>query len=312
MIHYLIFFFILLLLEIFYISAAKRLRIVDAPNQRSSHADSVAIGGGLIFFFALLIWWIWSGCYDWIAMVGFTLLAIISFIDDLHDVKISFRLILQFISGALILTQIQPHCSACLWIFALVMGIGLINAFNFMDGINGLIGLYSLIFFTGCLYIDYYIVPGFVDQRLLILMSMACIVFCLFNFRVKALCFSGDVGSIVVGAVVFYVLARLVFRTGNIGWLLLVAVYGTDVTLTLLRRMFNRQNIFQAHRTHAYQLASNELGISQLGVASSLCFIQVLIDIPALFFGLNAWWYFLVVCVLLAAGYLITVKKALK
>lgn len=301
---YILIFCLLAMLEAAYIWAARRLGIVDVPNERSSHSLPVARGGGIVLFLAAVVWWVWTGCGDWMAMLGFSALAAVSFADDLRPMPVSWRLATQLVATALILCQtaMMPS-SAWAWTAAIIAGVGLINAFNFMDGINGLLGLYSLMFFAAAQYVNFHVHPGFVDPRLLWVMMMACAIFCFFNFRARALCFAGDVGAIVAGGVALCVLARLMLDTGNLGWLCLVAVFAVDVALTLARRILRRQNIFMAHRMHGYQIAHNERRMPQLAVAALACALQAAIDIPMLWFGYANLWYLLGVCAALAILY---------
>ena len=303
---------ILIALETAYLTMARRFGIVDEPNDRSSHSRAVVRGGGIVFFFGSAAWWIWSGCSQWEAMLAFAILAAVSFIDDLREVSVAVRLAVQLAASALICWQTMNLESPLLRIMAIIVGTGIMNGFNFMDGINGSVGLYTLIVLLSCAYINIYVVPDFMDQRLLTVSAIAAVIFCVFNFRTKALCFAGDVGSIVAGAIVFYALARLIYATGNIGWLVLVAVYGVDVVMTLFRRLFKRQNIFRAHRMHAYQLASNELGAPQLAVSGVLAGAQAVIDIPALAWGVSGLPYLVAMSVMLAAIYFLIVAIAPK
>lgn len=306
-----IIFCILLLGECGYIALARRHGIVDVPNNRSSHSRNVVRGGGVVFFLAYLMWWLWDGCADWQGMAGMTLLAAVSFADDLRDVSVGVRLPVQFGGAALIFWDSGlaawpvPLIAA-----ALIAGVGLMNAFNFMDGINGSLGLYALLLFGSAAYLDASAAGGFVAVSLPAVMGIAALTFCLFNFRPSAVCFSGDIGSIVCGAAAMYIVGRLIIATGNPGWLALVAVYGVDAVMTLCRRLSMRQNIFRSHRMHAYQLASNELGISQLKVSAAIFLLQAAIDIPMLFFGAAGWPYLLGTVAVLAIIYITIVKLA--
>lgn len=309
MISYLIIFLLLVILETVYVRVARRKGIVDIPNDRSSHLFPIVRGGGIVFFFAVLTWWIWTGFYAWQLMCGIALLAAVSFADDLREVSVKARLVAQFVATAMILWQIGVPGNPFVWIIGLIVGVGLINSFNFMDGINGLAGLYSLVVLASLFLINRMIVPGYVDERFLVVSAIACVIFCFFNFRVHAVCFAGDVGSIVIGAIVLYALGKLIFVSGEIGWIVLVAVYGVDTGLTLLRRLMKRQNVFESHRMHAYQLASNELAVPQLVVSALLSALQAFIALPAIILGNAPVWYLLVMVIVLAAAYRAVVSK---
>lgn len=306
---YALIFFLLLIFEIAYIRCARRAGIVDVPNVRSSHSGNVVRGGGILYFFGLLIWWLWGGCAHWPLMLAIASLAAISFADDLHEMPVWARLMVQIGAAVVIVWQSAGvPLPGLWWLTAVFVGVGMINAFNFMDGLNGLVGLYSIVLFAALAYINIYIAPGFIDQRLLIISCMTSLVFCFFNFRQQALCFAGDVGSIVVGAISFYAVLRLVLYTGSIGWAVLVIVFGVDVVLTIARRIAMGQNVLKAHRMHAYQIASNELGAGQLAVSSSVALIQLAIDIPAIFWGWEGLWYLFGAAALVGAAYIIIIR----
>lgn len=297
----------LCVLEWIYIRIARKCRIVDVPCGRSSHAGVVVRGGGIVFYFAAVGWFLWQGCTQWWLIAGLTLLAAVSFADDLREMPVSWRLCAQLLGAAAIFyASAQIPLGVGVWIAAIILSAGLINSFNFMDGINGMAGLYCLVIFLAFVWIDVSLLPGYVDIRLPLLMIVASLIFCFYNFRRQAVCFAGDVGSIVAGAVVFFILCRLVISTGNIGWLMLVAVYGVDTVLTLCRRLVLGKNIFRAHRMHAYQLLSNELGFPQPAVSSVVCAVQAFIDVLAIGFGLcNAWWLAATLIILSSAYFLI-------
>lgn len=280
---------IILALELVYIRIAKRAEIIDVPTSRSSHTrQGVVRGGGIVFLFGLLAWWILSGFNDPIAVSGIILVGAVSFADDICGVKISMRLVAQIIAVGMILWQAGFYTVThpALWVVTLLGAVFVINAFNFMDGINGSLCLYSLVTFATLLYIDLAVVPNFISPALLIISTGSALIFSFFNARNRAICFAGDIGSITVGAITVYALISLVMATSNVGWIVLVAVYATDAALTLARRIALRCNIFQAHRMHAYQILSNEHGRHQLVVAGTIAALQLTINIFAIF--LNA------------------------
>lgn len=300
---------LLLLSEMCYIAAARRFGLVDIPGARSSHSQGVVRGGGIIFYLAVLAWFILSGAAYWQLFSGVSLLAAVSFADDIREVSVKVRLVAQFVATALILWQIfGSGCSPLLWTVSIIVGVGIINAFNFMDGINGSIGLYSLVVLASLTVLN--ASYGFADYTLLYLVIVAAAIFCIFNLRRRALCFAGDVGSIVMGAVILYLTASLIFKTGNLGWLVLIVVYGADTFLTIVRRIALGQNILRAHRLHAYQLLTNEMKFGHLSVTFILAVLQAAIDIPALFFGINSMGYLLAVAALLAVVYFLVVTAA--
>jgi UDP-N-acetylmuramyl pentapeptide phosphotransferase/UDP-N-acetylglucosamine-1-phosphate transferase len=142
-------------------------------------------------------------------------------------------------------------------VIAYVLAIGLINAYNFMDGINGITGLYTLTVMGALLYVNTKI-QLFIDGEFIKYAIIASLVFLFFNYRKKAKCFAGDVGSIAVAFWVIYLVLKLILVTESFIWLLFLAVYGVDAVCTILHRLYLKQNIFEAHRLHLYQVLSNE------------------------------------------------------
>lgn len=305
---YIIAFAALMAFEWAYIGLARRLGVVDVPNKRSSHVGPVVRGGGVVFLPAVAIWLCMAGWHDWRAAAGLCVLGAVSFADDLRGLGVRVRLVAQFAGVCLMLWGMDVPWAW--WPVALVLGVGFINAFNFMDGINGSAGLYFLVTMLTLAYINIYVKPGFCDAPFLYVAALTALVFCFFNFRAHPVTFAGDVGSILMGAMVFYALARLVAATGCFGWLALVAVYGCDATLTIVRRLAKRQNIFQAHRMHAYQMLCNELGLPHLAVAAALSTLQLAVSVPMLVWGEASLWYLAAWIVALTVAYAVVVKKS--
>jgi UDP-N-acetylmuramyl pentapeptide phosphotransferase/UDP-N-acetylglucosamine-1-phosphate transferase len=154
--------------------------------------------------------------------------------------------------------------------------IGTINAYNFMDGINGITGAYSLVVLGGMQYVNLYRTT-FVHEDLIWLPMLACGVFLFFNFRKKAKCFAGDVGSVTIAFWIVTLLIKLILITHNWSYILFLAVYGTDSVLTISHRLLLKQNVFKAHRFHLYQIMVNERRFSHLWVAFGYALLQAVI-----------------------------------
>lgn len=265
--YYLTIFIFLLLFEYVYFLLAKRLRIVDKPHFQSSHEGIVVRGGGIIFYVAFLIWSI-ENDFSWHGgLLGLTILTIISFIDDIHDVSPNIRLVCQFIAIIMLfyhsgLIRMSPHVI----IILSVACVGAVNIFNFMDGINGMTGGYSLVITLALLYVDLFKIR-FCDPNLLVHVILALVVFNLYNFRKQAKCFAGDVGSLAIGFILVYLVLRLCLRGESMSWIAMFVVYGVDGGLTILHRILLRENILKPHKKHVYQIMANELKIPQLLVS---------------------------------------------
>ena len=276
-------FFSLMLL---YFKIAFRYNIIDHPNERSSHKEVTIRGGGVIFLFAAIIALILHPSY-FLEISALFLIGIISFIDDRITLSSRVRIVFHLASVTLLFFALNIFQSFSWWIIVMlyILIIGIINAYNFMDGINGITGVYSLVVLGGLQYVNHYIF-NFVQSDLIWLPILASLVFLFFNFRKKAKCFAGDVGSITIAFWIIFLLFRLILATGNYTYILFLAVYGVDSILTIVHRLKLRQNIFDAHRLHFYQILANDRKWPQLVVSSvygilQLSIIAVVIFLPA-------------------------------
>ena len=267
MLIYIFVFVFLLAFECAYYLLAKRLRIVDWPHHQSSHKGAVVRGGGIVFYVAFLLWSMMHG-FTWHGgLIGLTILVIVSFIDDIRDVSPQIRLICQFIAIVLMLYHsglIRTNLHVI--VILSTACVGALNIFNFMDGINGMTGGYSLVVALALLYVDVYQVH-FCDPSLLVYVMMSLIVFNIFNFRSQAKCFAGDVGSLAIGFILVYLILRLCLRGDTMSWLAMLSVYLVDGGMTILHRILLRENLMKPHKKHVYQIMANELKIPQLAVS---------------------------------------------
>lgn len=320
---YLIITILLLLAELFYFRIADRFNIIDKPNQRSSHSSIVLRGGGIIFVLGLWIWAAFFGFHNIWFLIAVTLVAGVSFIDDIHSLPDSVRLVAQFAAMALMFYQLDILHWNMWWIIliAMIVCVGASNIINFMDGINGITGAYALASLLPLFLLNREI--GFIDESLILVVALADLVFCCFNFRPKgkAKCFAGDVGSIGVAYILLFLIGSLILATGDVTYLIFLLVYGVDGCLTIVHRILLHENLGEAHRKHAYQLMANELGIGHVKVASFYALLQLAISLGFVYLcpvlarasgmGLVAWhWIYLVVAlVVLAVAYVLFMRK---
>jgi UDP-N-acetylmuramyl pentapeptide phosphotransferase/UDP-N-acetylglucosamine-1-phosphate transferase len=143
-----------------------------------------------------------------------------------------------------------------------------------MDGINGITVLYSLVAIGTFFYVDKYIVDFHQDYFLIAILS-ALVVFAFFNFRKKAICFAGDVGSVSIAFIICYLLLKLFTNTEFVYWIFLLGIYGLDTLFTIICRIFRQEPLTQAHRSHFYQYLANEAGWGHLKVSILYGFIQL-------------------------------------
>lgn len=278
---YLIITVLLLVAELFYFRIADRFNIIDKPNQRSSHSSIVLRGGGIIFVLGLWIWAAFFGFQNIWFLIAVTLVAGISFIDDIHSLPDSVRLVAQFAAMALMFYQLDILHWNMWWIIliAMIVCVGASNIINFMDGINGITGAYALASLLPLFLLNREI--GFIDESLILVVALADLVFCCFNFRPKgkAKCFAGDVGSIGVAYILLFLIGSLILATGDVTYLIFLLVYGVDGCLTIVHRILLHENLGEAHRKHAYQLMANELKIGHVKVASFYALLQLAVSL---------------------------------
>ena len=307
--YYLIILVLLFLAELFYFKVADKYNIIDKPNERSSHTRITLRGGGVIFYFGALVYFLTSGFeYPWF-MLALTFVAIISFIDDIRSTSQKLRLVFHFSAMALMFYQWGLVSLSWWWIIiALIICTGIINAYNFMDGINGITGGYSLVVLLSLAYIDEEVTP-FVEQDLIYTVIMSVLVFCFFNFRKKARCFAGDVGSVSIAFILLFLLGKLIIQTGDFSWIILLSVYGVDSVLTIFHRLMLHENIGLPHRKHLYQLMANELRIPHVVVSVIYMVLQFLIVAGLLWLPVDHWVYFFTVIGGLAVIYIICMYR---
>ena len=322
-------FLVLFVLELIYFKIADRFNIIDKPNHRSAHTEITLRGGGIVFPIAFMLFFIISTwgklvhlpLHDQVAEnqnyllfgIGLLLLCTISFLDDLYDLSSKIRIVFHFISVTLLLAFLNAFVLLPIWAIPVlyILIIGILNAYNFMDGINGITGLYSLVALLSLLYVNQNMV-SFVDRDFIIYPVLACLVFLFFNFRKKAKCFMGDIGSMGIAFWVVALIGLLMMKTGEIKWILFLAVYGVEVIFTILERLKLKENIFEAHRRHLYQLLANEKKMSHLKVSTFYAVVQLIVNAVVIFSNLSQNVIFVIILLPALIFYLyskLTIKK---
>ena len=306
---------ILLAAELIYFRIADKCNIIDKPNERSSHKSIVLRGGGIIFTIGLWIWSIVFGFqYPWL-LAGVTLASGISFVDDIHSLPDSLRLLVQFTAMFLVFQEIGLLHWDMWWIIpiALIAAVGGTNIFNFMDGVNGITAGYSLAMLIPITLVNRSM--AFVEESYLIVAIVGVLVFSLFNFRPrgKAKCFAGDVGSIGMALILVFCLGRLMIATGDITWIVLFLIYGVDGTLTICHRIMLHENLGEAHRKHAFQLMANELKMSHVTVSLLYMGMQLAVSLGFIYLCPNTilahWIYLVCAAVVFGLAYILFKMK---
>jgi Fuc2NAc and GlcNAc transferase len=237
--------------------------IIDIPNERSSHTVSTPRGGGMAVAFTWFVgisyfWWNNKITIDiYLGLLTAIPLVIMGAIDDIISLKPSIRFAIQLLTAGVALYFIgglnaiifeggpikEIHIFNVLAFFAIIWSI---NLFNFLDGIDGYIG--TEVIFIG---ISIYLLT---NDMLGLLLAASVLGFLFLNWQ-KAKIFMGDVGSTLLG---FTIAVLAIYHqntcSASLGvWLILTSVFWFDATVTLLRRVKNKEKLSQAHRKHAYQ-----------------------------------------------------------
>ena len=306
---------ILLIAELAYFRIADYFNIIDKPNERSSHTKVVLRGGGIIFLIGAWIWSAFFGFqYPWF-LAAVTLAAGVSFVDDVHSLPDSVRLVVQFIAMGLMFYQLDMIHVNLWWavILALIVCVGATNIYNFMDGINGITAGYSLAVLIPLLLLS--LVDEFVESSFILVTILSVLVFSYFNFRPKnkAKCFAGDVGSVGIALILLFMIGCLIMRTRDITWLIFLVVYGVDGCCTIVHRIMLHEHLGEAHRKHAYQIMANELGMSHVAVSLLYMAIQLVISLVMVYLipktVVAHWFYLIAVIMILVIAYVLFMKK---
>lgn len=247
------------------IPVLRRRDLLDRPNERSSHRVPTPRGGGLALLTAVLL--VWAGFVAagrappaiGAVLIAAVVLATVSWIDDLHGLSPLLRLTVQTAAVAIGLAGLPELRDVPGWPLgaAFLAGAGLlwlwwVNAFNFMDGIDGLAGAEAAAIGAGLAAIG-----GGSDP---VLMPLAAAVaggavgFLLWNWA-PARIFLGDVGSTALGYLTGFLLLGFALRGHWRAALILPLYFLADATITLLRRLLRGERVWQAHRQHFYQHA---------------------------------------------------------
>ncbi len=251
-------------------------RLLDVPGQRSSHEQPTPRGGGLSivagFYLGLAILWWWGGLPPSlaIALLGSGgLVALLGFIDDHGHVPAAWRLLGHFAAAAWGLWWLglppvtigglssgflfYPLAALCL--------VWLLNLYNFMDGIDAIASVEALSLCLGGLLLYLLVDAPSVHGVLLAVLAASVAGFLAWNLP-PARIFMGDVGSGFLGVVIGLLALQAAWVSPEVfwGWCILLGVFITDASLTLLRRLLRGDKVYQAHRSHAYQRAARALG----------------------------------------------------
>ncbi len=280
----------MLIMAFAYLKVAAKLNLYDHPVGRSSHNNRTITGYGI---FVLLSLFLYSIVYPYTLssyfIIGLIMMSLISFIDDIVFVKHFIRLIFQLFALILLAIDLPFEYITTdklpLIIASVIFGIGVLNAFNFMDGINGMLGLNSLVILVSFWWLNNHTYDAtgheitFITNEFIYTLIIGVSIFLFFNLRNKAVAFAGDVGSISIAFVIFYLMVNLIFATGNYAYLLLFVVIGIDAALTVIFKLLLRENIFVPHRDFLFKKLVHVGKYKHVNISIIYAMVQAFISI---------------------------------
>lgn len=251
---------------------AKRVGLVQTPNERSSHTVPTPTGGGI----GIVVGGTFAGLLT-AALIPFlavptimasVLIAWVGYVDDRRPLPARWRLGAQvLLMGAVVALLPLDLIPLPDWLLLIVLTLGgalWINLYNFMDGIDGLAGSEAVFLLGGAALLAWLAVPGVIeDPRLwwMLGLAAAALGFLLLNWP-PARIFMGDAGSLYLGLMTafFALTTTLSFWLSPWQWLILAALFLADSLTTLARRALNREPVWEAHKRHAYQALQRRFG----------------------------------------------------
>ncbi|MGF6094386.1 MraY family glycosyltransferase [Pseudomonas sp. 18175] len=252
--------------------------LIDVPNSRSSHSVPTPRGGGVaivVSFLLILPILLASGMISpsvtWALMGGGAAIAVLGFLDDHGHIAARWRLLGHFSAalwalfwiGGLPVISLPGMTVDLGWlghVAAMFYLVWVLNLYNFMDGIDGLASIEAMCVCLGASAI--YWMGGYSTLiGVPLLLSMAVLGFLYWNFP-RARIFMGDAGSGFLGFVLGVLSLIAAWQNASLlwVWLILLGVFIVDATFTLIRRLLRGDKVYEAHRSHAYQFASRQVG----------------------------------------------------
>ncbi|MCU0460403.1 MAG: glycosyltransferase family 4 protein [Bacteroidales bacterium] len=267
---------------------ALRRKIIDIPNDRSSHIDPTPRGGGIavvVTWYAGVAFLYFCGLLEsnlFFALLSGIILAIVSLLDDIISLKPFLRMIFQILTALLafyfvggmkpvVLFNDIALPAFVVYPIAIIGIVWFINLYNFLDGIDGYASIEAI-----SLGVAFYLLTGNVLNAVIVASVMG---FLIWNWP-KAKIFMGDVGSTQLGFIL--VILGIYYHNEQqlsiMWWLVLTIPFWFDATLTLFRRWRNKEKLSQAHRKHIYQRLVQS-GFSHLKVDCFLILINTILII---------------------------------
>lgn len=323
---FLIFFVLAFGFTYFMRAYALKKNIIDNPNERSSHSVPTPRGGGVavvcsyLLALAVLIY-----SQQLTVHIGLTLMgagfviALLGFLDDHGHINSMFRLAIHFFVAIGVVISLGGFTEVTIFngvqlgfitnIIAVLFLVWLLNLYNFMDGINGIASV-EAITTTASMAILYYLLNTSLNSDLLWLLAACVFGFLLWNFP-KAKIFMGDACSGFLG-LTLGILALIALKENLAlfcAWIICLGVFVVDATYTLIKRVLSGYKMYDAHRSHSYQILSRKWG-SHTPVTLAVAAINLLWLFPIAYITTTQQWAYPEFAILIA--YLPLVFLAIK
>ncbi len=262
------------------------LLLMDHPTERSSHDIPTPRGGGVGILLAFILCSLVLKLPTTFLFPGI-MLSIISFYGDNFQLSVRFRLVIQSVAAVFLSVPFLGSTGfpIILLLPVFIFVVGTTNLYNFMDGIDGIAGVTSVVGFglLACHNCPIFSFPVSSYASLAICMALASLGFLFLNLP-RARVFLGDVGSILLGFVFSGIVLML---SENIFDFICLAsfifpFYADEIT-TMYVRLRQGDNLIIPHRKHLYQLLANEMGFSHWIVSCSYGLIQLAIGLGVIF-----------------------------
>ncbi|MDM1301960.1 MraY family glycosyltransferase [Acinetobacter indicus] len=295
-----IFFLLAFAMTYFMRAYALKKNIIDNPNERSSHSVPTPRGGGVAIVCSyLLALTVLIYSQQLSAHIGLTLMAagfviaLLGFLDDHGHINSMLRLAIHFLVAISVVISLGGFSEVTAFnglalgfsanIIAVLFLVWLLNLYNFMDGINGIASVEAITTVVS-MAILYYVLNTTLNSDIHWLLAACVFGFLLWNFP-KAKIFMGDACSGFLG-LTLGILALIALKENLAlfcAWIICLGVFVVDATYTLIKRVLSGYKMYDAHRSHSYQILSRKWG-SHTPVTLAVAAINLLWLLPLAYY----------------------------
>lgn len=311
-----IFFLLAFAMTYFMRAYALKKNIIDNPNERSSHSIPTPRGGGVAVVCSyLLALTVLIYSQQLTVHIGLTLMAggfviaLLGFLDDHGHINSMLRLAVHFLVAIGVVISLGGFSEVTAFnglqlgfianIIAVLFLVWLLNLYNFMDGINGIASVEAITTVVS-MAILYYVLNTTLNSDILWLLAACVFGFLLWNFP-KAKIFMGDACSGFLG-LTLGILALIALKENLAlfcAWIICLGVFVVDATYTLIKRVLSGYKMYDAHRSHSYQILSRKFG-SHTPVTLAVAAINLLWLFPIAYMTVTQAWAYPELAVLIA------------